>query len=454
MTDKISAMNLLYFSKTAILLYTVLVAVIPSPSIAAEDYDQAPINYSQAKPENAVSRLIEEVQVGKAVLEYKPSFGYLPSLLKALKVPESSQTLVYSKTSLQRDRISPRTPRALYFNDDVYVGFCQNGDVLEISAADPKLGTVFYTLSQEAGETPKILRQGDNCLICHGSSQTRYVPGHVLRSVFVHPSGLPILSAATSRTDHTSPIAERWGGWYVTGTHGQQKHLGNLVIRSRDVPHDVDNSDGMNLTELGGRFDATRYLSGQSDIVALLVLAHQVEAHNRIARLNFATRQALHYQQILNRELRESADHVWDSTKSRIKSAGEPLVEYLLFSEEAEIEHCIAGTSNFTREFAQQGPRDRQGRSLRDFDLERRLFRYPCSYLIYSPSFQDLPAEAKQYVFERLWSILNGQDQSKQFSHLTPDDRQAILQILQDTLPSLPESWRAPTPSTSPTTTR
>jgi hypothetical protein len=210
------------------------------------------------------------------------------------------------------------------------------------------------------------------------------------------------------------------------------------------VPNDVDNSAGMNLKELADRFDAAAYLSRHSDIVALLVLAHQAEAHNRITQANFATRQALHYQQSLNRELREPADHVWDSTKSRIASAGEALVEYLLFSGEAELKHRIAGTSGFSAEFARRGPRDRQGRSLRDFDLERRLFRYPCSYLIYSPSFQALPREAQQYVFERLWNILSGQDQTKQFSHLTPNDRRAILEILRDTIPALPEPWRAP----------
>ena len=426
-----------------LLTFAALLATL-APLAGAEEYDQEPINNTQAKPQNPVSRLIEGMQSGKVRLQHHSSFGYLQSLLQALDVSESSQTLVFSKTSLQRERISPRTPRALYFNDEVYVGFCQDGDVLEISTADPRLGTVFYSLSQDASEAPQFVRQGDNCLICHGSSQTRHVPGHLLRSVFVHPSGLPILSAGTRRTDQTSPLDERWGGWYVTGTHGPQRHLGNLAIHSRDVPDDVDNTAGMNLTELGDRFDATAYLSGHSDIVALLVLAHQTEAHNLITQANFATRQALHYQRTLNRELHEPADHVWDSTKSRIESAGEPLVEYLLFSGEAELKHPIAGTSGFAEEFAQKVPRDRQGRSLRDFDLERRLFRYPCSYLIYSPSFRALPHEVQQYMFARLWNILSGHDQTEPFSHLTPDDRRAILEILRDTLPTLPKTWRAP----------
>ena len=428
------------------LLAILLLSAFASPAVA-EEYDDEPINYSKSTPHNSVSRLIDGLQSGKVRLQHEARYGYLRSLLKSLEIPVSSQTLVYSKTSLQRHRIAPATPRALYFNDDVYVGYCQDGEVLEISAADPQLGAVFYTLSQSASESPKLNRQADNCLICHASSQTRQVPGFVLRSVFVDASGLPILSAGSHRIDQSSPIANRWGGWYVTGTHGPQKHMGNLVIHTETVPNDIDNSAGMNLTNLGDRFDRSAYLTAHSDLVALLVLEHQAEAHNRITRANYVTRQALHYQKTLNQELKYPANHVWPSTASRIKSAAEPLVEYLLFSGEAELTHRITGTSGFAAEFVRQGARDHQGRSLRDFDLQRRMFKYPCSYLVYSPSFQALPRDARDYVFNRLWKILSGEDQSKEFAHLTTADRQAILEILRDTLPNLPKSWKIRRPA-------
>jgi hypothetical protein len=269
------------------------------------------------------------------------------------------------------------------------------------------------------------------------------VPGHLVRSVFTDTAGYPILSAGTYRIDHTSPLEKRWGGWYVTGTHGLQKHMGNVTIDGQSVPRDFDNSAGMNLTQLGDRFSSTDYLSGHSDIVALMVLEHQTDAHNLIARANFLTRQALHYQQALNRELKEPADHVWDSTKSRIKSACEPLVEYLLFCGEAELTARIQGTSGFANEFAERGPRDRRGRSLHDFDLETRLFKFRCSYLIYSPSFHALPAEARDYVLRRMGEVLSGQDESNKFAHLPAEERQAIQEILQDTLPDQPESLRS-----------
>ncbi len=428
-------------------LFGLALAICATPRIAqSEEFELEPIAYSRSQPENAVSKLSQRLDSSEAELTFDPQTGYLPSLLAALDVPVSSQTLVYSKTSLQRDRIAPRTPRAIYFNDEVYVGYCKNGNVLEIAAADPKLGAVFYTLDQDSveGTRPTLRRQGDNCLICHASSQTKNVPGHVVRSVFTEASGLPDLSAGSYRIDHTSPFEKRWGGWYITGTHGKQKHLGNLIVRGRTNPDAIDNSTGLNVTSLEGRFDASAYLSPHSDLVALMVLEHQTSGHNYLTQANFLTRQAMHQQQALNRELGEPADHVWDSTKSRIKSACEPLVEYLLFSGEAKLTARLEGTTSFATDFAKRGPRDNEGRSLRDFDLEHRLFKHPCSYLIYSPSFAALPAEARDYVLRRIWEVLSGQDRSEKFAHLSPPDRQAVLAILTATLPDLPPYWREP----------
>lgn len=411
--------------------------------VAAQEYDQPPILYRDSTPRNRLTALIDRVAAGEVRLEFEPRFGYLRPLLTELQVPESSQVLVFSKTSLQRRRIAPNQPRALYFSDEIYLGFCQDGEVLEVSAVDPQLGTVFYTVPQEPREAPSFVRQFDNCLICHSSSQTRDVPGQVLRSLYVDSTGEPILSAGTHRVDQTTPLADRWGGWYVSGTHGAQRHLGNLVIPPRQEPRAVDNSAGMNLVELGSRFDTAAYLTPHSDLVALLVLEHQAEAQNLITRAGFLTRQALHYQASLNRELGEPADHVWESTASRLKAAGEPLVEYLLCSGEAQLTHPVRGTSGFAEQFAQPGPRDRQGRSLRELDLNRRLFKYPCSYLVYSASFQQLPGAAKEYALRRIWEVVTARDRSTKFAHLSASDRRAIHEILGETLPDLPAYWQS-----------
>lgn len=426
--------------RTGVMLLTFCYALSTQPLIG-DEFDHEPINYSITQPNDCIARLQKRIDEGSARLEAKGSQGYLASVLRELNVPVSSQMLVYSKTSLQRHRIAPDTPRALYFNDDVYIGYCQNGDVLEVSAVDPQLGTTFYTLDQNVSDKPRFARQTDSCLLCHSSTQAQNIPGHLVRSVYSDPAGFPILSSGSFRIDQTSPIEKRWGGWYVTGEHGTQKHLGNLIVRGKQQPEEIDNSSGQNVTDLSQLLEVDAYLTGHSDIVALMVFEHQTMAHNLLTRANFVTRQALHYEATLNRELKEAPGHRWASTLSRIKSVGEPLVQYLLCSNEAPLKSAIQGTSGYADEFMKAGPRDSRGRSLRDLDLKTRLFKYPCSYLIYSPSFEQLPTDVREFVLDRLWNVLQGRETSKEFAHLSQADRTAIREILTETLPNLPEYW-------------
>jgi hypothetical protein len=410
---------------------------------ADDDFERAPIHYSKATPNNPIARLQIQLDASKIQLAFHKERGYLPALLKALQVPESSQVLVFSKTSLQRSRISPKTPRALYFNDEMYIGFCQAGQVLEISAVDPQLGTVYYTLDQQEVDRPKFARQTDACMLCHASSQTKNIPGHILRSVYADRGGEAILSLGTHRVDHTTPFDRRWGGWYVTGKHGKQPHLGNLLIYNRNDRDTIaSNPDGQNITSLKGFVDTSAYLTPDSDIVALMVLEHQTEAHNLIARASIQTRLALHDQALLNKELGRAPETQSETTERRIKSVCDPLVRYLLFSQEAKLTDKIEGTSTFARDFAKNGPRDSKGRSLREFDLERRLFKYPCSYLIYSESFEQLPTAMKDHVYQQMHDVLTDRHYGGGFSHLSPGDRQAILEILRDTKKDLPDYWR------------
>ncbi|MCE9554948.1 MAG: hypothetical protein K8T91_16460 [Planctomycetes bacterium] len=412
---------------------------------AEDDFERPPIQYSNSQPKNAVSHLQSRLEKGDVRLAFDDANGYLPSLLRTLRVPVESQMLVFSKTSMQRNRIAPKTPRAIYFNDDVYVGYCQSGEVLEISVADPSLGAVFYTLEQKPATHPVLTRQTGKCLQCHSTSRTGDVPSHLVRSVFTDAEGLPMLSEGSFRIDHTTPLENRWGGWYVTGTHGNQSHLGNLVIRESPVPRPVQNPEGHNVTDLSKRLHLSPYLSPHSDIVALMVFEHQTTIHNLITQANFSTRQALHYQAVVNRALGQAADAPLESTSQRIAHAGDSLVKGLLFAEEAPLGGPIQGTSGFAEEFMRRGLRDTQGRSLRDLDLKTRMFKYPCSYLIYSPAFDELPRVMKDYVATRLKQVLNGssgdsipndphQDASD-FAHLSKDDRFAIREIVKQTKP-------------------
>lgn len=403
--------------------------------LGAQDYVEEPINYLNTAPKDSVTDLQKRLDSGQAQLKYDSKHGYLLSVLQLLHVPVSSQMLVFSQTSFQRDRISPQTPRALYFNDRVYIGWVQDGDYVEVSTIDPQLGTIFYVLAQTPAEAPKFQRKTYECLQCHDTNMAGNVPGNVMRSVYPDRQGNPLLQAGTYISSDQSPLSERWGGWYVTGRHGGQAHMGNMVAQSEAAPEQTDWSKGSNVTNLSKLLDVSPYLSRHSDIVALMVAEHQTQVQNMLTRANYETRRALQYEQMMNKSLERPEGTRSDSTMGRIHNIGEKLVKALLFSGEAKLKGVISGTSGFTTQFATYGPFDKRHRTLREFDLQTRLFKYPCSYQIYSAAFDGLPMPAKQYVYSRFKEILTGKDQSKDFAHLSPSERQAILEILRDTKP-------------------
>ncbi len=411
---------------------SVAAAVLLSAAKAAAQLDgsvvsleHAAIGYRTEPLSNPVADLQQRLEQGAELeLDPRPGIGYMPALLRELDVPAESQLLVYSKTSLQQRLITPEAPRAIYFNDEVVLGIVHGG-VIEIAAQDAKRGAVFYTL-ETTDERPRLQRQ-NACLGCHYTLATLGVPGFFTRSVPTAADGrtLPWLGNAT--VSHATPMAERWGGWYVTGDVGANDHLGNALLRDntlqemppleRDVPAD-----------LRARFPAG-YLTPYSDAVAHLVLDHQLVMMNVLTRVGWDFRVALAEQ----RDLATLARTVDEA------------VEYLLFAGEVKLAP-LRGTSGFAEAFAKVGPRDGRGRSLRDLQLDGRLMRHPLSYLIYSSAFDGLPAEARDALYRRLWEVLSSADPGARYAHLSPEDRAAIVEILIATKPGLPEYFR-PLPS-------
>ena len=406
---------------------------LPGRTQAQFSFEEAPINYGQTPATDRVAKLAEKLRSGKIRLGYDQQSDYLPAILKELEIPTSSQALVFSKTSLQIHRISPATPRAIYFNDDVYVGWVQDGYMIEFAAMDDVQGGVFYSLRLDGGK-PRISRD-NGCLACHSSMRTQRVPGFFIRSVFPREDGRPRETGTV--TDHRSPFSERWGGWYVTGTHGEMRHIGNEIASDPDVPEKVDVERGANLLTLREHIDISPYPAAGSDIVALLVMEHQMQMQNFITLASFETRKAMELDRVANAEAGRPADYQSDATIKRIATVGDKLIEYLLFCNEAKLESPVAGTSTFAEEFVRRGPEDKQGRSLWQLDLQTRLFRYPCSYLIYSSSFNALPGPMAKYVRGRVLSILRGENKAAndRFTHLSQEDRKAILEILEESKP-------------------
>jgi hypothetical protein len=416
-------------------------------------FSDAPINYRSNVLSDPVAKLQQQLDRGEAHLVYEPDHGYLRSVLKLLLIPIDSQTLVFSKTSFQYPKISPEHPRALYFNDDVYVGSVHEGKAIEVVSFDPMQGAIFYLLDEHKVERPGFQRAELDCTQCHIAAGTRGIPGVLLRSVYPTSMGTLVPGTKSLITDQESPWGERWGGWYVTGDLAGGSHMGNAIVPDRPNPDASDaasTSSSANLTKLpalGKAFDASAYLLPDSDVVAHLVLAHQTQMHNLITLTNYKTRLALSSQGQRAGEIATSAGtDPPEATRRQFERPAEQLLRYMLFSNEAPLpgegrEH-VGASSAFAREFAARGPRDSHGRSLRDFDLITRIFRYPCSYLIYSDSFDTLPEPAKSYVYHRLLEVLTGKDRSLDFGRLTAEDRRAVLGILLETKHGLPQEWQ------------
>ncbi len=348
------------------------------------NWEEEPISYSTREPSrNPIARLQGELEQGKFDSEIPHTeLGLLKRLLQELKIQVSSQVLVFSKTSLQAPHISPQTPRAVYFNDQVHVAYVQGG-LIEVATADPDFGAVYYTLDPQLPQ-PRFTRQANRCLSCHAGSKTAGVPGFLVRSVFPDAEGKPVVRAGSSLSQQSTPLEKRWGGWYVTGTHGQQTHLGNYILQGDRKPKVIDNSAGHNTTSLANRFDTSKYLSPDSDIVALMVLEHQTEALNHLTRAIF---QAQADEQI---GPNDSAGPTQEEVSRELQAAVKPLVGHLLLTDELALTSPIVGSSSFTADFQRLGPFDDQGRSGRALQLENHIFDNPWSYLLHSELFAEL----------------------------------------------------------------
>lgn len=400
-------------------------------AMAQLEFESQPIDYGKRFTTDRVAEFGAKLAAGELKLESDGKQGLLVAVLKALDVPAESQTLVFSKTSFQLHKISAGRPRALYFNDDTYVGWVQGSDVIELGSTDREQGAVFYTLEPDKDGQPRVLRDQGQCLICHASSRTQGVPGYLIRSVYSTPAGRFVSGSPTYVTDHSSPFEERWGGWYVTGRHGAMRHLGNVLCTDENKPGWIDVEEGDNLLELPARVRPASYLRPTSDIVALMVLEHQTQMHNLMTRCSYEARTAAYQDRGINEALGRPMDYESESTGRRIASVGEKLLRYMLMADEFELTSPVEGCSGFTEAFTARGPRDAKGRSLYQLDLNKGLLTYPCSFLIYSTQFDALPDRIKEYLGKRLAEILTSEEAViKGYERLKPEDRRAIAEIL------------------------
>ena len=401
------------------------------------------IEYGTRPRTDRVAQLNARLRTGEATLAFDARRGFLPAVLDALDVPVESQTLVFSKTSLQSEFIGPDNPRAIYFTDDVAVAWIRGAPAIELAALDPRQGVMFYALSQR--RRARGFQRPRSCLECHVSDATLGLPGLAVGSAVIDPEGVPYVSIPV---DQRTPISSRWGGWYVTGRTGLGPHVGNTVATDPDEPMLLEDEANFNLPSVEDRFDTSGYLTPYSDIAALMVLEHQTHMTNLLTRTGWEFRVAAHEGRAARGLFRAPGAidgaatlRVPGPEDDTLRAAVRALVDYMLFVDESPLTDRMAGTAGFEAAFEARGPFDRRGRTLREIDLDLRLFRYPCSYMIHTAAFDALPADAKDAVYRRLWQVLSGADRDSRYGHLTRVDRQAIVEILRDTKPDLPDYY-------------
>lgn len=411
---------------TALLLLCFTVPALAQPTY--RDFDAPPHNYSTRTPQDRFTKLIASLESGALALDRTSEHAFLRGLFKTLDIPVSSQLLVFSTTSLQLSLISPANPRAIYFNDDIYIGYIPGGRI-ELVALDPELGAIFYIfdIPRPADTRPLRIERSARCMNCHAGDDTGHVPGLVVKSVVPGPGGGSLTAYRIEQSGHGIPYADRFGGWHVTGHHAISNHWGNLTGRFL-------NGELLKITNAPGqRYDWAKFPANTSDILPHLILEHQAGFVNRAVEAAYRTRTALH----------TSAGKLTADQTRELDEQADTLVRYLLFTDEPALPTGgVTGDAAYTRDFLAARHADAHGKSLRDLDLRTRLFQHRCSYMIYSPSFTGLPADMKDRVLRRLRAALAEDSASNPLSrHLSVTEKRAIKNILRATLPGLPADW-------------
>lgn len=398
------------------------------------------VDYAGDPLRNPIAELDARLRSGETVLEYREERGYLDSLLAALDINPSSQMLVFSPTSLQHKLISPQAPRAVFFNDNTYIGFVQNSTIVEVTAIDEEKGIVFYTFDNAPRESRYFERATQTCLVCHDTQGTMGggVPMLMALSSVYSTDNVPLEKySGTGNITDESPVADRWGGWYVTGRHGLQAHLGNILLDDPAKLEELDDYRIWNLETMDGTgyMDPSPYPRPTSDIVALMVLEHQLTIQNQITYIKFKAPAVMMRRQLEADIGAGSWAELSVPAQRTLTRMLDRLVARLVFMDAAPITSRLSGSQEFADSFQARGPNDPQGRTLRELKLNGTLFRYPLSYLVYSDDFDTLPGYARDYVYQKLAAWLEGREELEGSSAFSAADRQAALEILVATKP-------------------
>ncbi len=409
------------------------VAMAAQAARAYSDLESAAHEYWTRPLKDRFTALGEDFESGKVALDRSSELAYLTSLLEALEISPASQMLVFSTTSLQLRLISPKNPRAVYFNENIHLGYIPGGRI-EIMSMDPELGGIFYIFDIPQGNAAPELERANKCMNCHAKKQNGYVPTPVIKSVLPGITGGSLDSFRRETSGHGVPFEERFGGWHVSGEGGIKKHWGNVIGRQNGAKIDeVENSMGKN-------YDLATYPVATSDILPHLLHEHQTGFAHRVVESAYRARSYFHEaaKSGVGGQARLSAAHLLE-----LQGQADRLTRYILFADEAELPGGgIEGDADYKRFFLLNRKQASNGLALKDFDLKTRLFKVRCSYMIYSDAFSGLHPEFKAMVYRSLAEAISTARPSPDYAYLSHGEKEAIRVILGDTLDDLPAYWK------------
>jgi hypothetical protein len=391
------------------------------------DLDSEPHRYFQRTAVDRFSRRIPELAAGGLPLDRSSERAFLKSLLRALDIPESSQLLVFSNTSLQLSLINPDNPRALYFSDDLYLGYVPGGKI-EVATLDAELGAVFYIFDIPRSDSRVVVERARRCMNCHANEDTLKVPGLSVKSVAPGPGGGSLDTFHPGQSGHTQPLAERFGGWYVTGTGGFDGHWGNRMGRL------YQGELSATPLEPGTRFSFERYPVATSDLLAHLLHEHQVGGVNRLIRAQYRFRELRH----------RNGGSVPQALPPDLETELADLLSYLLFAQEAPLPASGIPGNPALREGFARNRKVVDGHSLKDLDLRTRLLRFRCSYLVHTPFFEGLDADLRRRILRDLDHALSPEKRNAASRHLSDSEAAVIRTILRTTVPGFPNGTVGP----------
>ena len=404
-----------------------------SASIAAEtnaprviDFRSAPHNYLDWKPRDRFAMIKERIQEGEVKIDTSNDKAFLKSMLDALSIPASSQIMVFSASSLQSEIINPGNPRALYFNEDTYIGWVPGG-LIEIIAADPEMGPMFYVYDRlrPGGAVPSVQRS-TKCMNCHAGNATRRLPGLIAESLLVSRAGSSLETFRRDVQGHQIPLESRFGGWHLTGQHNISDHRANVM----GIPNAGKNT--IVPVEPGQYSDLSLHLLPTSDILPNLIHEHQIGFENRLVYAIYTLRQLKH----------ENKGLLGASAKAEIEERAEEMARYITFAEEAKFPaKGITGAPAYAEDFLRDRKVTKAGISLKDLDMKTRMFKHRCSYMLYTDTWKEAPKELKDRVYYHMALYLRDQPDA-QHAHIPAAERMAIRTILKETINDLPSWWR------------